>query len=95
MEKPHTSGQTVYIPVISELTGKPAGEAMVCVDDGDLAAHQPWYFDGEGVYAILKVLGTDAQIFMHDIVLARKEGGRVVSGGIFMPLADDIDNAEV
>lgn len=85
MEKPKTIGNTVYIPVISELTGQTLGEAKVDIQDGDLAAHSPWFADEQGAYAIVKVLGADTIIFMHDIVLARKEGGRVVCDGIHIP----------
>jgi hypothetical protein len=85
MGKAYTKGNIVYIPIYREETGEPCGEAKVAIEDQHLAIHEPWYFDEHGVYAVVKVLGADVQIYQHDLVGARHFGVRVVSGGILLP----------
>ena len=84
MKKPLTKGDTVFIPTFDEQTGESQGEATVDVADGDLAAHQPWYVDESGVYAVVRVLGRDFQVYMHDLVGARVSGGRVLGSGLLL-----------
>lgn len=85
MNKSYTKDNVVYIPTICERTGESKGEAKVDIGDGHLAEHEPWYFDESGVYAIVRVLGADVKIYMHDVVGARAWGGRVAASGILLP----------
>jgi hypothetical protein len=81
--RPRTEEDGVHVPLVDFETGAPTGEEYVIPhDQGDLAAHGPWFADTGGVYLIQKVVGTPHKLYVKAELDARACRCAVVADSI-------------